>query len=354
MNISIFKILFPSITAFLIGILITPIISYYLYKYKLWKKKNYESDMSGNATPITASILNDGNRKTPRMGGMVVVLATLFTIFLYFILGEIFSESWLIQKLNFVDRKQTWLPIIVFILGSLIGLIDDLASTQFLPFKNKHGEYGMPLRYRLIFVSLFGFLSGWWFFYKLGFDYIHIPFWIDFHLGIFIIPFFIILFLATYGASNIDGLDGLSGGIFAIIFATYGFIASINNQFDIASFCFVIVGSLLAFLWFNVPPARFYLSEVGYMPLAALLAVIAVLTNAVILLIIIAAPLVFTEITTIIQIISKKFYKRKIFPVTPIHNTFVYMGWSKEKVVMRYWIVSTIFALFGFSLYLIS
>jgi phospho-N-acetylmuramoyl-pentapeptide-transferase len=118
----------------------------------------------------------------------------------------------------------------------------------------------------------------------------------------------------------------LSGGIFTILFGSYGLIAFINNQIDIAAICFVIAGSLLAFLWFNVPPARFYLSEVGYMPLAFTLAVISVITNASLLLIIIAMPLVITEATTIIQVLSKKFRKKKVFPVTPIHNTFVYIG----------------------------
>lgn len=176
----------------------------------------------------------------------------------------------------------------------------------------------------------------------------------DFHLGIYIILFFIILFLACYGASNIDGLDGLSGGLFSIIFSSYGIIALINNQVDIATLCFVVVGATLAFLWFNIAPAKFFLSEVGFMPLAILLAIIAVFTNGALLLLIIAIPFTLTVLTTILQLLSKKIRKKKLFPVAPIHNTFVYIGWSKEKVVMRYWIFTAMFALLGIALYIIS
>jgi phospho-N-acetylmuramoyl-pentapeptide-transferase len=159
-NISVFKILFPSITAFIIGIIITPIITHYLYKYKMWKKKNYESDMFGKATPITAAILNDGERKVPRMGGLVVIFATLITVYIYYFFSVFFFQNDIMQKLNFLSRSQTWVPIAVFILGAIIGLIDDLASTQILNMKSKNGEWGMPLRIRLIFVVFFGFFSG--------------------------------------------------------------------------------------------------------------------------------------------------------------------------------------------------
>lgn len=351
---SIFKVLWPTVTAFFFGLIITPFISEFLYKNKFWKKKNINSTIDGKEATITASILNDGKRETPRMGGLIIVLAVLFSSLFYFLLPIIFNGYNIIEKLNFISRNQTWLPIAIFIFAALVGLIDDLASTGNLNIKNKHGEAGMPLRARLVFVVLFAIVSGGWFYYKLGFDYIHIPFLGTLHLGIYIILFFIILFLSMYGASNIDGLDGLSGGLFTIVFSSYGIIALINNQIDIATLCFVVAGSTLAFLWFNIPPARFYLSEVGYMPLAILLAIVAVMTNAAILLIIIGLPFVITEATTILQLLSKKFRKKKIFPVTPIHNTFVYIGWSKEKVVMRYWIFSAIFALFGVALYIIS
>lgn len=351
-SLSIFKILWPSITAFFFGILITPILSDFLYKKKLWKKKNVAKTIDGNQATITASILNDGKRETPRMGGLIIVFSVLFCILLYAILPDFFHFN-IFEKLNFVSRNQTWLPIIIFILAALIGLLDDLASVGVLEVKKK-GEVGMPLKIRLIFVIAFAIVAGLWFFLKLDFTTLTIPFLGEIYFGKYIILLFILVFLGMYGASNIDGLDGLSGGLFAILYSAYGVIALINNQIDIATLCFVVVGGILAFLWFNIPPARFYLSEVGYMPLSILLGLIAVMTDAVFLLLIIAMPFVITEITTILQLLSKKFRKKKIFPVTPIHNTFVYLGWSKEKVVMRYWIFGAIFALLGIAIYIIS
>lgn len=287
------------------------------------------------------------------MGGLIIIFSVLLSAIFYYVLSQIFDFN-IFSKLNFISRNQTWLPLAIFIFGAIIGSIDDLASVGKLNITNRHGEPGLSIKYRLIFVLIFALLAGAWFYFKLDFNTIHIPFFGDVFIGQFIILLFIILFLATYGASNIDGLDGLSGGLFTVLFSSYGLIALINNQIDIATLAFVVAGACLAFLWFNVPPARFYLSETGYMPLSILLAIIAVMTNAVILLLVIALPFVLTELTTIIQLISKRFRKKKVFPVTPIHNTFVYLGWSKEKVVMRYWIFAAISALFGIALYIIS
>lgn len=352
-TLSIFKILIPTVSAFFFGLFITPLISKILYKQKLWKKKNITTTIDGREATITASILGDGKRQTPRMGGLVIIFAVLFSALFYYLLSQIFDFN-IFSKLNFISRNQTWLPIGIFILGSIIGSIDDLASVGKLKITNKHGEPGLSIKSRLFFIVLFAILAGAWFYFKLDVNTLHIPFLGDIFIGKFIIGLFIILFLATYGASNIDGLDGLSGGLFAVLFSSYGIIALINNQVDIATLSFVVVGACLAFLWFNVPPARFYLSETGYMPLSILLAIIAIMTNAVILLLVIAMPFVLTEITTILQLVSKKFKKKKIFPVTPIHNTFVYLGWPKEKVVMRYWIFAVIFAFLGIALYIIS
>ncbi len=288
------------------------------------------------------------------MFSSIIVFSVIFAAIIYSILPFVFPDSHIVSKLVFISRNQTWVPLAVFIFAAIIGLIDDLSSTGTLNIKNKVGEAGMPLRFRLLFVILFAILAGSWFYFKLGFDYIHIPFSGDLHLGVYIILFFVLMFLSTYGASNIDGLDGLSGGMFAIMFSSYAIIALINNQIDIATLCLVITGGVLAFLWFNIPPARFYLSEVGYMPLAITLGIVAIITNAALMLVFIAMPLVITEATTIIQLLSKKYRKKKVFPVTPIHNTFVYIGWNKEKVVMRYWIFTAIFALLGIALYIIS
>ena len=181
------------------------------------------------------------------------------------------------------------------------------------------------------------------------------PFWIDIDLGMMYIPFFIIIMLGVFSTSVIDGIDGLSGGVMATIFTAYSVIAFVQNQIDISALCAVIAGGTLAFLWYNVPPARFYMSETGMLGLTVTLAVIAFLTDTVLLLPIIAFPLMITSLSVIIQMVSyKHFNKHRVFRVAPLHHHFEAIGWSKEKVVMRYWIISVVFAIMGVILALVS
>jgi len=204
-------------------------------------------------------------------------------------------------------------------------------------------------------VTLIGIVISSWFYLKLDFSSIHIPFNGSLELGLWFIPFFIIVMLATFSTSVIDGIDGLSGGVFASVFTAFAVIAFINNQIDISALSGAIAGGILAFLWFNVPPARFYMGETGILALTVVLAVIAFLTDSVLLLPIIAFPLVATSLSVIIQMISYKFFnKHRVFKVSPLHHHFQALGWSREKVVMRYWIVSVISAFTGVILALVS
>jgi phospho-N-acetylmuramoyl-pentapeptide-transferase len=204
-------------------------------------------------------------------------------------------------------------------------------------------------------VTFFSFLIGCWFFYKLGLTSIHIPFGGEIYLGILIIPFFIIVALATFSGGVIDGIDGLSGGVFASIFAAYSAIAFANNQIDIAAFSGVITGAILAFLWFNIPPARFYMGETGIMGLTITLATLAFLTDSVLVLPIIALPLVVSSGSVILQMLSKKLRNgKRLFKLAPIHHHFEVIGWPSYKVTMRFWVLSIIFAIVGIILAIIS
>jgi len=161
--------------------------------------------------------------------------------------------------------------------------------------------------------------------------------------------------LAVFSTSVIDGIDGLSGGIMACIFTAYAIIAFAQNQIDISALCAVIAGGTLAFLWFNIPPARFYMGETGMLGLTVTLSVIAFLTNTVLLLVVIALPLVLTSLSVIIQIFSYKYFnKHRVFKVTPLHHHFEAIGWSREKIVMRYWVFSVVFAIIGVIIALVS
>jgi phospho-N-acetylmuramoyl-pentapeptide-transferase len=193
-----------------------------------------------------------------------------------------------------------------------------------------------------------------WFYFKLGMDYVHIPFFGDLHIAWAFIPFFIIVVLGTFSSRVIDGIDGLAGGVMAIAFASFGVIAYVKDYVDIAALCLVITGGILAFLWFNIPPARFYMGETGMLGLTLALAVIAFMLNAVAVLPIIGILLVVTSATSFIQIISKKYFGVKVFRIAPLHNNLLLMGWSREKITMRYWVISLMAATLGIILALVA
>ncbi len=345
------KIFVPAIATFVIGMGITPLITHYLYKWELWKKVSVQKTTDGREATITSKLHGDEVRKTPRMGGVIVWGSVLLTTILVTLVSLLMPGN-VSEKLSFLSRNQTWLPLFTLISASLVGLIDDAFVVKG---KGTFVGGGLSLRKRLAVVFLLALIGGLWFYFKLGTTGIHIPFDGTLVLGYFFIPFFILVMLAVYSGGIIDGVDGLAGGVFMIMFSAYGVIAYAQNQVDLATFCMVIVGSLLVFLWFNIPPARFFLSETGTMGLTTTLTVVAFLTGQVLLLLIIALPLVLTTASVIIQLISKKFRDgKKVFLVSPLHNHFIALGWPTYKVTMRYWVFSVICAVTGIVLALIS
>lgn len=351
MLINVVKIFIPTIISFILGILITPFASYFFYKYKMWKKK------TRSETAISENFKNIHKEKeqseisVPCVGGIIIWLSVILSIFVVFLLSIIFPES-LFVKLNFFSRSQTLIPLSIFILGAFLGLVDDLLEINGKVNITRSSK--LYTNIKILMVVLFGLLAGSWFFYKLGIDSVQIPFGNVFYLGFLFIPFVILVMLGTFAGGVIDGLDGLSGGVLASIFTSYAIIAFTNNQIDLAAFCGSITGAILAFLWFNIPPARFYMGETGMMPLTVVLATIAFLTDTVFILPIIAFPLVATAFSSSIQIFSKRFFNKKIFLVAPLHHHFQALGWPSQKVTMRYWILSFMFSIIGVILYIIS
>jgi phospho-N-acetylmuramoyl-pentapeptide-transferase len=346
----ILKIILPTVLTFFIGISITPFFTRYFYKYKMWKKSpRTEADTSSafNTIHNTAHEIS-----TPRVGGIIIWVAVLFAVCVIYLLSIIFPSE-VTEKLNFFSRSQTLVPLGAFFFAAFVGLGDDLLHIY------GYGRFAQDaLVYRKIkiaLVTLIGLVISFWFYFKLDFNSVHIPFNGDLVLGIWFIPFFIIVMLATFSTSVIDGLDGLAGGVLASIFTAFAVIAFVNNQIDISALSGAIAGAILAFLWFNVPPARFYMGETGMMALTVVLAVMAFLTDSVLLLPVIAFPLVITTASDIIQIyVYKFFHGYRVFKVAPLHHHFQALGWSSENVVMRYWIVSVICAISGVILVLIS
>jgi phospho-N-acetylmuramoyl-pentapeptide-transferase len=344
MSIDVLKILIPFAFTFFAGIAMTPFLADFLYRKQMWKKSSVKQTIDGRAATISSRLHNDEERRTPRMGGIVVWGSVLFSSLVFWTFATFFPEADA-GKLNFLSRNQTWLPLFTLIAGALCGLVDDYLVCR------DRGTYnggGLSLRTRLLFVTLLGILGAWWFYYKLGMNTVYIPFWGVLELGGLFVPFFLLFIIGIYSGGIIDGVDGLSGGVFATIYSAYSIIAYANGQIDLAAYCAVVVGGLLAFLWFNIPPARFFNSETGTMALTTSLVVVAFLTKAVIPLLIIAFLLVATSASSIIQILSKKYRGgKKVFLVAPLHNHFQALGWPAAKVTMRYWVIGMVLAVLG-------
>ncbi len=342
MILNVLKVFGLSALAFIVGILTTPILTHYLYKYKLWKKHSVPKTIDGKVAQISQRLHNDEEKKTPRMGGILVWGVTLVISLAIWALS--LAGSPLFSKLNFLSRSQTWLPLFTLVAASLVGLADDLEQVFG---KGSYAGGGMRLTARIFLVILIALVGAWWFFVKLDINHIYIPFQGDFSLGWFFPIFFVLVMLATFSGGVIDGLDGLAGGVMAMIFSAYAGIAFFQNQIDLATLSAVIAGAISAFLWFNIPPARFYMGETGIIGLTAALTVIAFLTDAVLVLPIIALPLVLDSSSVIIQLFSKRFLGRKVFLVAPLHHHFEALGWPSYKVVMRTWVLAAVSAIVG-------
>ncbi len=336
-------ILIPAAIAFLVGIALTPILTHYLYKFKAWKKVSGKVAYDGETAHEFNRIHKEHEVRAPRMGGIVIWGSVVITILGIAGLAQIFPS---LEHLNFLSRNQTWLPFATLIIGALIGLLDDLMVIR-------ENAEGLRLRHRIIFVVLLSSFIGWWFWDKLGMTAVNVPYATPLEIGWLIIPLFVLVSLALYASGVIDGIDGLSGGVFGSIFAAYTIIAFAQNQIDLAAFTACVMGGLLAFLWYNIPPARFYMSDTGTMGLTLAIGTVAFMTDnlaggvGISVLPIIGGLLVITVASDIAQILSKKFFGRKLLRIAPLHHHFEAIGWPGAKVAMRYWVLSIVLAFAG-------
>lgn len=314
--------------AFLMAMFLTPIYTHFAYKYKFWKKQK-KTTVQGDSLPVMTKLhAHKFKRVFPTMAG-IIGLVTVITVTLI---------------CNF-DRGQTWLPLAGFIGGAVVGLIDDLINV----FGSGKGAAGLRAPIKFVMISAVGLLLGWFFASKLGWTSVHIPFVGYLELGIVgTVLLFAFAVVATSNAVNIsDGLDGLAGGLMMIAYGAYGVIALFQGQWLLTGFCLVVVGWLLSYVWFNVPPARFMMGDVGSFALGAGLGVVAMMTNAFLLLPVIGILLVVEAGSSLIQMFWKKVFKKKLFISAPIHHHLEAKGWGEAKIVMRFWVIAGVFALIG-------
>ena len=338
------KILTLTTISFVLAMLLTPAWTSVLFKFKLGK-----SLRSKSKAPIFHK-MHAKKEGTPTMGG-VLIWGTALVMALIFLAAYNISPDSLIGQLNFLTRGQTLLPLGVLVSAGLIGLADDFFNVKRV---GSNGG-GIDIRHRLVLYTIIAAIGSWWFFEKLDWDLLHVPFVDSFNIGWWYIPLFILVIVATsFSVNQTDGLDGLAGGSLISSFGAMTVISLIQGRYELAAFCGVIMGALIAFLWFNIYPARFFMGDTGSMSLGVTLGVVAMLTNTALFLPIIGFVFVIETVSTIIQLVSKKVFKKKVFKVAPIHHHYEAKGWPEPKVVMRFWVVSWMAAAFGIILFLLD
>ena len=317
-----------ALAGFLFSMVLTPFYTHFAYKYKFWKKQK-KTTVDGKALPIMTKLhAHKFKHVFPTMAGLIGIVAVT-------------AVTWIF---NF-DRGQTWLPLTGFLGGALVGVIDVVINI----FGSGRGAAGLRGPVKFFLITVVGVSLGWFFAVKLGWTSILVPFFGNFEIGVIpMILIFAFAIVATSNAVNItDGLDGLSGGLAMMAYGAFGVIALFQGNMLLFGFCMTVIGWLLSYIWFNVPPARFMMGDTGSFALGAGLGVVAMMTNSFLLLPIICMPAVIETASSLLQLISKKFFHRKIFISAPLHHHLEAIGWGEAKIVMRFWILAGVCAIIG-------
>ena len=340
----IIRIFFLATAAFAFAFAFAPFLVRFLKANKFGKQIRASAH-----APIFAA-LHKNKSGTPTMGGILIWGTTVAVV------GLVWFLSWLdgpfFDALNFLSRPQTYLPLGALVASAFVGIVDDLFNIRRI---GPNGG-GLRMRHRLVLYTLIATAGALWFYFKLDWDVLRVPFVGTFSLGPWYIPVFIFIIVATgFSVNQTDGLDGLAGGVLLSAFAAYGAIAFVLGRYDLAAFLAVIIGSLTVFLWYNIFPAKFFMGDTGSMSLGVTLGVVAMLTNYALLLPVIAIVLVIASASTLLQIASKKLRNgKKIFLSSPIHHHLEAKGWPEPNVVLRLWLISGLGAMVGLILMLLD
>ena len=319
-----------SVGAFLLAMFLTPVYTFLAYRYKFWKKQRMTSTTGEQLEVFNKLHANKFKRNIPTMAGAIGVVSIA------------------VVTLGFnLDRAETWLPLAALLGGGVVGLLDDIINLR----GTGTGVAGLRSSLKFGMITLIAIALGWFFYAKLGYTTVHVPYLGDLFLGWLIVPLFVLAVVSTSNAVNIsDGLDGLAGGLLAIAFGTFGVIALLQGHVLLSGFCFTVVGALLSYLWFNIYPARFFMGDVGSFAFGTSLGVVAMLTNTLFLLPIIGIIFVIEAGSSLIQILSKRIRHRKIFISAPIHHHLEATGWPETKVTMRFWVIGCVAGFIGIML----
>jgi phospho-N-acetylmuramoyl-pentapeptide-transferase len=324
------KLFALSVGGFGLAMMLTPVYTYLAYRYRFWKRQRSTSTTGELLKVFTKLHEKKFERNIPTMAGVIaLVVVTIVT---------------LVANL---DRQQTWLPLAAFIGGALVGMIDDIINIR----GKGLGVGGLRSSVKFAMITALSAVGAWFFFAKLGYTDLYVPFVGSLEIGWLIIPLFILVVVSTSNAVNIsDGLDGLAGGLLTTAFGVFATIALLQGNVGIAGFCFTIIGVLLSYIWFNIYPARFFMGDVGSFAYGMALGVVAMLTNSLFLLPIIGLVFVLEGGSSLVQIFSKKVFHRRVFISAPIHHHLEALGWPETKVTMRFWVIGQVAGFIGLML----
>jgi len=323
------------------SIVIVPFINL-LYFMRFQRIEQQTRDVFGSLTPVFNKF-HQVKAGVPVGGGLLVIMvvsvlfALFIPIFTYF--GFTFTSIY--------TNIQAELNVLFFTFLSfgMLGLYDDIK--KFFKLKDA-GFFGLSMKYKLIFQIILAAIISWMLYNNLGISILNIPFIGTFDIGIFFIPFATFTIVAFANAVNVtDGLDGLASGTLMISLFGLWFLSSTILDVPLSIFIALWIGSLISFLYFNVYPARIFMGDVGSLSFGATLAVIGLLLGKVFALVVIGSIFVIEIGTSFLQLMSKKFLKRKMFPAAPIHLTLQNHGWEEPKIVQRIWLIQIILTLFG-------
>jgi phospho-N-acetylmuramoyl-pentapeptide-transferase len=272
---------------------------------------------------------------TPTMGGMLIVVVVMF----------------LAMAMRLED-ESTLTPMLTLVGVGILGALDD--------YVNVRTGFGMRGRVKLVWQTIVAVLAAIYIQRHFDLTGINVPLVGQFEIpALLLIAFIAFAIVAASNAVNLtDGLDGLASGVLVFSFVAYLLIALVAvpglklSQPELAVFCALLIGALMGFLWFNVHPAQIFMGDAGALGLGATLAVVAVVTGQLLLLVIIGVVFVAETVSDILQIGSYQLRGKRIFRMAPLHHHFELLGWAEEKITLRFWIVSALAALLGFSLFL--
>jgi phospho-N-acetylmuramoyl-pentapeptide-transferase len=322
------------------SILVIPFINL-LYHLKFLRQKQKTLDFQNQRTPIFDKF-HVNKSGTPVGGGILIILSVTILFLLLFPLLKI---SRIFISSNYQIANELLIIFFTFISFGLLGLYDDIL--KFFGFA-KTGFFGLRMKHKLILQFAIALTTSLLIYFRLGINFLYIPFLGAVYLNLFFIPVATLIIVTFANFFNItDGLDGLSCGLLMISLFAFWVLSANSLDTPISLFLSLWLGALIAFLYFNVFPARIWLGDVGALSFGATFAVIALLLGKIVPLFIVGFPFIVEGLSSALQIISKTYFKRKLFPAAPIHLTLQHAGWEEPKIVMRAWLAGIMLAVFG-------